>query len=153
MPQFKTTYNILKKYDEDEAFDPNWMDSDKLVLPPKLDWDYSRELTVEDIDLWEMLYEGDMGVGVYVAWMPYAEFYMITTGIDNNAAVRRIKGIPYYDRTIETFYGAGAQQRVYKRATELGIKLNVTQEWVDDKDLWLYQTPTVHEPEKLIILP
>ena len=80
MPFFKTTYNILVRPGEDELFDPNWMNSDKMILPPKKDWDYSRELQIEDIHIWEVLYEASGGIGIYAAWDPFAEFYMFTTG-------------------------------------------------------------------------
>jgi hypothetical protein len=38
MPIFKFAHNTLTTPWEDEVFDSNWMDSDKLVLPPKKDW-------------------------------------------------------------------------------------------------------------------
>ncbi len=78
MPQFRTTYNILTKSDEDELFDPNWMDSDKIILPPRVEWDYSRELQIEDVNIWEIIYQQGGGIGLYAAWDPFAEFYMLT---------------------------------------------------------------------------
>jgi hypothetical protein len=139
MPFFKSTYNILTKQDENEVFNVNWMDSDKLVLPPNPKWDYSRELTVEDIDIWEVIYESSGGWGVYAAWCPYAEFYLITTGLDYRNGARYVNGTPYWDRTFETFYGPGAQQKVYKRAKELGIDLQVYNTWVEPDKMWLHQ--------------
>lgn len=132
MSQFKTTYNILTKVDYDELFDANKFNYNFDVLPPKVDWDYSRELRIEDIDIWEVLYESSEGIGVYASWLPYAEYYMITTGFRPGGT-----NIPE-NKDIETFYGAGAQQRVFKRAKELGIPLGVYKTWIDDKDLWLY---------------
>lgn len=140
MPLFKSTYNILKKQDEDEVFNPNWMDSDKLILPPKRDWTYDRDMQIEDVDIWEQLYYQDGGLGIYASWSPYAEFYLITTGIDFRQGPRYENNIPYWDRTFETFYGPGAQQKVYKRAKELGINLQVYNTWVDPDKLWLYQS-------------
>ena len=78
MPFFKTTYNILTKPWEDEAWDDNWMNSDTLILPPKKDWDYKRELTIEDVSLWEVIYQQGGGLALYASWDPYAEFYLIT---------------------------------------------------------------------------
>lgn len=132
MPQFKTTYNILTKVDSDELYDENALNYNFEILPPKKDWDYSRELRIEDIDIWEILYESSGGIGVYAAWLPYAEFYMITTGWKPG-----VFQIPT-NKTIETFYGPGAQEKVYNRARELDIPLGVYKTWVDDKDLWLY---------------
>lgn len=149
MPIFKSTYNILKKPDEDEVFDPNWMDSNKLVLPPSTPWDYTRELTLDDVDIWEVLYEATMGVGVYVSWHPYAEFYLITTGLDTACAPRLINNAPYHDRILETYYGPSAEKQVYRRAKELGINLSLFKVWVEPEDMWLYQNPEI--PNKIFI--
>jgi hypothetical protein len=149
MPIFKSTYNILKKFDEDEVFNPNWMDSDTLILPPKVDWDYQREMTIEDVDIWEVLYESSTGMGLYAAWMPYAEFYIVTTGLDwkNNPSV--INGNSYRGRVIETYYGQGAQAKVQQRVKELGMAISLNKIWVEDTDMWLYANP---EPTKIISL-
>jgi len=156
MPLFKSTHNILRVQDENEVFDPNWMDSDKLVLPPTKEWDYKREMTIEDVDIWEILFEGSPAKGVYAAWAPYAEFYMVCTGPD-------YKQDPYtwkdhysgdirwtWNRQIQTFYGPGAQKKVIQLCKEADIPLHIFETWVDDKDLWLYQEPQRHE-KKIII--
>ena len=140
MPIFKTTKNILKVPNEDELFDPNWMDSDKLVLPPKRDWDYKRELTLEDVDIWEQLYYMSGGLGLYVSWSPYAEFYLIT----------------YYQfltkqDTFETFYGPDAGDRAYARGIELGMQLHKNKIWVEPEDMWLY--PSQVAKANTLILP
>ena len=128
MPQFRTTYNILTKVDEDELFNPNWMDSDKIILPPKKDWEYARELQIEDISVWEIIYQQGGGIGLYAAWDPFAEFYMIT--------------LPYFKEipnSIETYYGNKASDRAYKRACELGMLVNLNKIWVDPDKAWLYE--------------
>lgn len=149
MPIFKSTYNILTKYDEDEVFDQNWMEHGELVLPPKPKWDYKREMQIEDVDIWEVLYEASLGIGVYAAWCPYAEFYLVTTGINEKNDTRYYKNninpdTPYYDRNWETFYGKGAQQRVFKKCQEMGIPLQVHKTWIKDEDFWLYEGNPVH---------
>jgi hypothetical protein len=140
MPIFKTTKDILKNPWEDELFNPNWMDSDKLQLPPKREWDYKRELYLEDVNIWEVLFHQGGGIGVYAAWDPYAEFYLIT--------------LPYFiikENSIETYYGVGAQNRVRRRAKEFGINLSSNEIWVEPEDMWLYQDP---EPKSnTLILP
>lgn len=135
MPIFKTTYNILHRPDQDELCPEEKLNYDIPVNPPSKEWDYKRDLKVEDIDIWEVLYEASGGRGVYAAWLPYAEFYMITTGLVPNTLQTRL----VEERKIETFYGAGAQDKVFKRAQELGMNLAVHKTWVEDKDLWLYQ--------------
>jgi hypothetical protein len=141
MPQFKTTYNILTSTDKDELWNQNWMDSDKVILPPKTDWDYKREMTVEDVDIWEVMSIGQGGVGVYAAWQPYAEFYLVITGFDTRNAPRIIDGVSVDSKKIETYYGQGAQRKVYKRAKELGIDLAVYKTWVPDDNAWIYSDP------------
>ena len=70
--RFKTTQNIFKDFEE--YFDPNWMDSNSLILPPKKEWDYKRPMQIEDVDLWEVIYEQGGAVGVYASYNPFAEF-------------------------------------------------------------------------------
>lgn len=139
MPSFKSTYNILKKQDECEVYNENWMDSDTLVLPPRIDWDYHREMNIEDVDIWEVLYEASEGIGVYAAWLPYAEFYMLLTGNNYSVEPRIINGFNYWDKNIETFYCQGAQEKLLERTRKLKIPLVINQIWVDDEDLWIYQ--------------
>jgi hypothetical protein len=125
--RFKTTLNIFKDFDE--YFDPNWMDSDKLVLPPKRDWDYAREMHLEDVDLWEVIAEAGGGWGVYASWSPYAEFYLIRTGWQNDLL----------GKGIEVYYGAGAQKSVQKRIKELGFNVHTQKHWVEPENMWLYE--------------
>jgi len=150
MPFFKTTYNILTKQDEDEMFDPNWFDSPTITLPPKTKWTYDREMQLEDVDIWEVIHESSNGIGVYAAWSPYAEFYLVCRGFDFKNPQRIINGFNYIGREWETYYGPEAQKQVYQRAISLGIPLQVIQTWVDPDDLWLYQSP---KETKTIILP
>jgi hypothetical protein len=126
MPIFKTTKNIF--VDLCEYFDENWNDSDKLVLPPKKDWDYKREMQIEDVDIWEQLCYHNR-IGIYAAWMPYAEFYLLTTGIREGTIM---------DHICETYYGPDAQRQVLKRAKELGVDIPVHKIWVEPDELWLY---------------
>jgi hypothetical protein len=143
MPIFKSTYNIFKRPDQDEVFDPNWMDSNKLILPPSTPWDYSREMKIEDVDIWEVLYEASMGIGIYVSWQPYAEFYLICTGIDNKTGPKWIDAFLSWDKIYETYYGPNAERHVYLRAKELGIDLSIYKVWVEPEEMWLHQDPNV----------
>lgn len=130
MPFFKTTYNILTRPWEDELWDPNWMDSNTVINPPYKEWDYKRELTIEDVSIWQVIYEASGGIGIYAAWDPLAEFYMVTTGW--------VKGT-LNDRIIETYYGTEASKKVFKRADELGIPLTRHKIWVEPEEMWLYK--------------
>lgn len=126
--RFKSTANIF--LDFEEVFDINWMNSDKVEVPPHPNWDYSRELQIDDIDIWEVIYEQGGGIGVYAAWCPYAEFYLIRTGWHNEKNP---------DYGVETYYGAGAQKKVQQRMKEMGIPFATQKHWVEPEDMWLYQ--------------
>jgi len=141
VPFFKSTYNILAATDQDELFNPNSMDSNSIFLPPGKDWDYSRELQIEDINIWEVIYEAGGGIGVYAAWDPYAEFYLVTTGpnlkyqkqvVNSNGAVN------YTDKFFETYYGKGAQKQVQSKMKELNIPFVTNEIYVENEYVWLF---------------
>lgn len=125
MPIFRTTSNILKDKASPDYFDENWMNYNELQLPLTRAWDYSRELKIEDIDLWEVLlettYEGMLS-GVYASWSPYAEFYLVVLGCC----------------IAETFYGAKAQERLKEFLLQYNITLGESLCWVEEQDMWLY---------------
>lgn len=137
MPFFKSNKNIFYDVSSDEVFDENLMDYPTLHLPETSQWDYKRELSVEDVEIWQVLYEQGGGIGVYASWKPYAEFYMVTT-------VKRYKDscCPnnfIYEKIAETFYGPGSAESLKDRCKELGIDLVTTMIWVEDDEMWLYQ--------------
>jgi hypothetical protein len=133
MPIFRGNRDIFKNPDQDEVFNENWMDSDKLVLPPSPPWDYSREMTIDDVDIWEQIYYETGGQALYAAYCPFAEFYLITTyGIVDAGK----QGLASYN--IETFYGANAGKQAYARAKQLGMPIQLNTVWVEPEDMWLY---------------
>lgn len=103
MPRFKTTNQILKV--KEEFFNLNWTDKPFIDLPPIVYWDYKRDLKIEDIDIWEVIWESGGGNGVYASWMPYAEFYIIVIS----------------DKVDSTYYGKGSDKYAAKRLDELKI--------------------------------
>jgi len=143
MAFFKTSLNIFKKPWEDELYVDNKWDNPTLAgqLPwSGGEWDYKRTLTVDDIDVWEVLYESGGHFGIYAAWSPHAEFYMIRLGYI----------IEQSGYGIETYYGAESGKLVYKRAKELGIDLPVFRDWVEPDKAWLYNP--VRPEDKTIII-
>ena len=140
MPFFKSTLNILKEPDRDEIFDWRFLETSTPYLPPNKEWDYNREMQIEDVDIWEVLYEASGGLGVYAAWSPYAEFYMVTTGWRPIKQRQRIN-----DKIIETYYGSNAQLQVFDRAKQLGIHLNIQKIWKENEEMWLYNKHTTSE--------
>lgn len=126
--RFKSANNV---FGISEYFDPNWMDTESgIIVPPKDEWDYSRELKVEDVDIWEIIYEST-DISVFAAWSPYAELYLIRPGYTLYACGIRE----------EVYYGVGAQQKIQQRMTELNIPFSIQQVWVDPDKMWLYDKP------------
>jgi hypothetical protein len=82
MPRWKTTENILHLNKDGEFFDENWMNYDRIwqYAPEPVPWDGDRPIRFEDVDLWEVITEMSGPVGVYGAYQPYAEYYVITSG-------------------------------------------------------------------------
>lgn len=111
-----------------EYWDENWLDHDTIQAPPRIDWNYEREMQIEDVDLWEVIYEQSGGIGVYAAYMPYAEFYLLRLGWE-----LEIKG-----QGIETYYGKGAMKKVMSRMKEMKIPFAINNVWVDEDKLYLF---------------
>ena len=132
MPFWRTTANIFT--DLGEYFDENWMNSNTLITPPQTPWDYKREMKIEDVNLWEELRFNHTGIGVWAAWDPYAEFYMITHRMG----------------ALETFYGPAAAKKVYKRAKELGVDLVLHTLWVENDEMWL-QVPSTESASTILL--
>jgi glyoxylase-like metal-dependent hydrolase (beta-lactamase superfamily II) len=126
--RFKTTKDF---FNHTEYFDPNWMDTNDvfLKLPNHKEWDYQRNLKIEDIDLWEIIYEGHGGSGVYAAWAPYAEYYLLNYYTYKN------------EFKMEEFYGKNSQKKLKKRIYELGLNFILPdyKVWVEPENMWLYQ--------------
>jgi len=78
MPRWKTTKNILTDFGE--YFDDNWMNYDRIFqyAPPVIPWTAPRPMQIEDVDLWEVIAETSGPTGVYAAYMPYGELYIVT---------------------------------------------------------------------------
>jgi hypothetical protein len=136
--QFKSTHTILKRPDINDVFDPNWMDSNTVVTPATAPWDYKKELNIEDVEIWEVIIEYGGGLGVYAAWKPYAEFYLVTTGVDYSTG-KIIDNYHYQDKFFETYYGPGAQKKVQEKMKELGLFVFTHPIWVENEEMWLYQ--------------
>ena len=82
MPRWKATEQILHLSKDGEVFDENWMNYDRIsqYAPPSPAWNGDRPMRVEDVDIWEVITEMSGPVGVYAAWCPYNEFYIVTAG-------------------------------------------------------------------------
>lgn len=77
MYRWKTTANLVGVTADGEVFDENWMDSSVLAMPPHPEWGEQRPPRFEEIDIWEVICEWSGLSGVYAAWCPYAEYYIV----------------------------------------------------------------------------
>lgn len=135
MALYRTNKDIFKDLGE-EVFDYRFSERETRYFPKTKDWDYKRELKVDDIEIWEALYEDNWGLGIYAAYQPYAEFYMIKYASDIG------------NRVYDTFYGAGAQNKIIQFMVSNNIPFSLHDVYVDTDDAWLYFS----ESEKKIIL-
>lgn len=103
MPLFRTTNDILRTNSE-ELHDENHKNFSFITLPPNPLWDNSRELNIEDVDIWEVIFEGGGGVGLYASWCPYANFFMLR-----------------YKEQLECYYGVEGERRLENRLNDLKL--------------------------------
>lgn len=137
MPLYKTNKDIFKTHKE-EVYENRFFNSNTLCLPKNKKWDYKRELKIEDIEIWEVIFEDSWGLGVYAAYDPYAEFYMIKyASIDGN-------------KVIDTFYGQGSQNKIIKFMLDNNVPFQLNNVWIDNDEMWLHDTTT--EEKKIIII-
>lgn len=113
---FRETHHIFNSdnFGIREYFENKWMNYNKAVYPDTQEWDYGREMQIEDVDLWEVIQEWSNDdtfggcSGIYAAWKPHAEFYMVK--------------LPPNQGGVATFYGMGAEKKCRKYLDEKGIK-------------------------------
>lgn len=129
MPLFRTNKDIFGDRGE-EAFESRFMDSNVIQMPKNGRWDYNATLQPDRVEIWEVIFEDTWGWGVYAAWEPYAELYMIRMPPTND-------GTSIFD----CYYGQGAHDRVMKFMVENKIPFGTSPIWVDDDEMWLYQNP------------
>jgi hypothetical protein len=106
MTIFKLTKEILTS---------DWDDlPSKSMLPPLTEqWHNQREITIEDVSIWEQIYRQPGNVGIYAAYSPYTEFYTIIYELFLNTP-----------QGIVTYNGQDASSMVYNKALEIGIDLS-----------------------------
>lgn len=115
---FRETRQIFNPDHHGEVFESYWMDNKVIVYPPTQEWDYKRELRIDDVEIWEVIKEWSGNsdndpsyagpCGIYAAWRPHAELYMVKLNPDQGGVV--------------TFYGYGAEKECRKYLTSKGIE-------------------------------
>jgi hypothetical protein len=104
---FKSTYEIIN--------DPWKEKTDEGVskLPPA--WGGENTISIEDVAIWEQIYHQPGNIGIYVAWSPYTEFYLVAYDLFTKTTAG-----------FKTFSGPDAITEVQQLASELNIELPTT---------------------------
>lgn len=113
-PAFRTLNDITKSGWEEPIFDPN-----SILLPSKTSWNNDKDISIEDVKVWEQIYFHKGTVGIYAAWDPYADFYIIVYNLFLGNEL-----------SIEEFKGLDAENQVFSKAKDLGIDLPLNRLWV-----------------------
>ena len=82
--------------------------------PPKTEWNYDRDPTIHDIILWEQIYYEAGNIGVYAAWDPYVDLYMVTYNLFINLPAG-----------IKCFYGKDSIDKIIKIAKDIGTDIEI----------------------------
>lgn len=114
MPIFKTTNDILSK-----PWNDNLLNQIQ-ELPLKEEWIKPNLPIFEDIVTWEQIYYQPGNVGIYAAWSPYVELFIITHDWFLNQSAG-----------IEVFSGGDASENTKRRAQQLGITIPTNTVWVN----------------------
>ena len=106
MPVFRTTDQIFKG---GIVFEENWLDAPEGQFDyptPDGFWFSKKEIRVEDVDFWEVIKESGGGNGIYAAYQPYAEIYLVR----------------HNETIVEVFSGKGANLRAEQFCARMGIE-------------------------------
>ena len=104
MPIFKSTVDLLSN---------PWTNAEETVeLPLKEEWLSTIAPTFDNINTWEQIYFQAGNIGVYAAWSPYVELYVIVYNLLNK---------------IEVF---DSSENTVKRLNEFDIDLHTNTVWV-----------------------
>ena len=85
-------------------------------LPKRYEWLKSNSPKFSDIDLWEEVYKQPGNFGVYAAWSPYVEFYIIVLFLFNDMIIEQYTNL----------------DQIVTRTNELGVDLAVSKIWVSN---------------------
>lgn len=108
---FKSTYQILNNPWKEDV--PN-IDPFPVVKPPHTRWENTTQIGINDIKLWEQIYYEPGVIGVYAAWDPHEEFYLVTY----NFVLTENSGY-------KTFTGDNCVDTVIAELRTLGVELPV----------------------------
>ena len=95
--------------------------------PKNLDWNYNNKISIFSINHWETIYFQGGNIGIYAAWDPYIEYYILTHNLFLNS------NLPVLE-----FYGPRSNKKIIEACKDLKIEITPNNIWVDTDDLWLY---------------
>jgi hypothetical protein len=104
---FKSTYEIINN---------PWGETEDVTvskIPPV--WNNERDISIDDVVVWEQIYHQPGNIGIYVAWSPYTEFYLVAYDLFTKTTAG-----------FKTFSGPDAITEVQQLASELNIELPTT---------------------------
>ena len=116
----RPTYDILRNPWKNDFSDCTQTAITK--LPPS--WQSPQEITIDDVIFWEQLYFKPGNIGIYVAWNPYTEFYMVVHNLYS-----------YTAHGIKTFVGDSAHEKLLNYVAPFKINLEVKKVWVESAPL------------------
>jgi hypothetical protein len=108
MPVFKTTDQLLSTH---------WPENTETPIenhPRKYDWLKNRSPKFSDIDVWEQVYSEPGNIGIYAAWSPFVEVYVIVHYL--------------FDKDQIEWYTDLSD--IISRTEKLGIELPVNRVWI-----------------------
>jgi hypothetical protein len=76
MPRFKTKYNVFEN--NDELYSEAIAKENGIYIPETWDWNEPSHIAIDDVVIWECLFEQSGLSGIYAAWAPYEELYIVT---------------------------------------------------------------------------
>jgi hypothetical protein len=108
----KSTYHIFNNPWKEDI--PN-IESFPIPLPPSEERKNLRDITIDDVKLWEQIYYEPGVIGLYASWDPFEEFYLLTYNflLDQN-------------NSYKTFYGINSVDNIISELKLLDINLKVT---------------------------
>ena len=108
---FKSTYQILNNPWKEDV--PN-IDQFPAIKPPNTPWKGPEQLDIVDVKLWEQIHYEPGVIGVYAAWDPHDELYLITY----NCFLEENSGYT-------VFYGDTAVDDIVEELKILGVDIPV----------------------------
>jgi hypothetical protein len=113
---FKSTYQILNNPWKKDILN---VDHNPKMVPPSNPWIQDKQITIDDVKIWEQIYYMPGNIGVYAAWDPFDDFYIIVYNLFSNQS-----------HGIETFSGPDAATKISKKLSNLGIDIPTKTIWI-----------------------